>query len=55
MKFLISILRFWAQAGYRHIDTAAQYGVQEEVGNALQSAMQAGVERKDLFITSKIW
>ncbi|GAU17160.1 hypothetical protein TSUD_177900, partial [Trifolium subterraneum] len=41
--------------GYRHIDTAAQYGVQEEVGQALQSAMQAGVERKDLFITSKIW
>ncbi|PNX94282.1 aldose reductase-like protein [Trifolium pratense] len=41
--------------GYRHIDTAAQYGVQEEVGHALQSAMQAGVERKDLFITSKIW
>ncbi|KAK2414800.1 NADPH-dependent aldo-keto reductase, chloroplastic [Trifolium repens] len=41
--------------GYRHIDTAAQYGVQEEVGHGLQSAMQAGVERKDLFITSKIW
>jgi diketogulonate reductase-like aldo/keto reductase len=22
---------FWMQNGYRHIDTAAQYGVQEEV------------------------
>ncbi|RZB52955.1 Aldose reductase isoform B [Glycine soja] len=26
-----------------------------EVGHALQSAMQAGVERKDLFVTSKLW
>ncbi|XP_077214240.1 NAD(P)-linked oxidoreductase superfamily protein [Tasmannia lanceolata] len=43
------------EAGYRHGDTAAEYGVQVEVGKALQAAMQAGVDRKDLFITSKIW
>ncbi|KAI6672562.1 hypothetical protein NL676_000468 [Syzygium grande] len=42
-------------AGYRHVDTAWQYKVQEEVGHGLQSAMQAGVDRKDLFITSKLW
>ncbi|XP_047152119.1 aldose reductase isoform X1 [Vigna umbellata] len=42
-------------AGYRHIDTASQYGVQKEVGQALQAAMKAGVERKDLFVTSKLW
>ncbi|XP_039173276.1 aldose reductase-like [Eucalyptus grandis] len=43
------------EAGYRHIDTAWEYKVQEEVGHGLQSAMQAGVDRKDLFITSKLW
>lgn len=50
-----SVFTAVVEAGYRHIDTASQYGVQEEVGNALQAAMQAGVERKDLFVTSKIW
>ncbi|XP_008799818.1 aldose reductase-like isoform X1 [Phoenix dactylifera] len=43
------------EAGYRHVDTAAEYGVQEEVGHGLAAAMQAGIDRKDLFITSKIW
>ncbi|KAK7395043.1 hypothetical protein VNO78_15585 [Psophocarpus tetragonolobus] len=50
-----SVFTAIVEAGYRHIDTAAEYGVQEEVGHALQAAMQAGVERKDLFVTSKIW
>ncbi|KAE9591957.1 hypothetical protein Lal_00038367 [Lupinus albus] len=50
-----SVFTAIVQAGYRHIDTASQYGVQEEVGHALQSSMQAGVERKDLFVTSKLW
>ncbi|XP_020218568.1 aldose reductase [Cajanus cajan] len=50
-----SVFTAIVEAGYRHIDTASQYGVQEEVGHALQAAMQAGVERKDLFVTSKIW
>ncbi|KAJ4796025.1 NAD(P)-linked oxidoreductase superfamily protein [Rhynchospora pubera] len=43
------------QAGYRHVDTAAEYGVQEEVGKGLKAAMQAGIAREDLFITSKLW
>ncbi|KAK1270320.1 hypothetical protein QJS04_geneDACA005935 [Acorus gramineus] len=43
------------QAGYRHVDTAWEYGVQEEVGQGLKAAMQAGVQREDLFITSKLW
>ncbi|XP_072996861.1 aldose reductase [Typha latifolia] len=43
------------QAGYRHIDTAAEYGVQKEVGEGLKAAMESGIERKDLFITSKLW
>ncbi|XP_078181416.1 NAD(P)-linked oxidoreductase superfamily protein [Carex rostrata] len=43
------------KAGYRHVDTAKEYGVQEEIGEGLKAAMQAGIAREDLFITSKLW
>ncbi|KAH6769314.1 oxidoreductase superfamily protein [Perilla frutescens var. frutescens] len=43
------------QAGYRYVDTAAQYGVQAEVGKAIKTAIHGGIERKHLFVTSKIW
>lgn len=39
-------------AGYRLIDTAASYGNEEAVGNAIK---QSGVPREDLFITTKLW
>ncbi|KAM5456362.1 hypothetical protein MaudCBS49596_001385 [Microsporum audouinii] len=39
------------QAGYRHIDTAQLYGNEAEVGQAIRSC---GVDRKDLFLTTKI-
>ncbi|KHF40394.1 glyoxal reductase [Halalkalibacter okhensis] len=40
------------KAGYRSIDTAAIYGNEEGVGKAIK---ESGVERSDLFITSKVW
>lgn len=43
------------EAGYRHVDTAWEYGVHVEVGQGLKTAMDAGIERKDLFVTSKLW
>nr|GLL36833.1 aldose reductase [Ipomoea trifida] len=43
------------EGGYRHVDTAAQYGVQEGVGEGLKAAIHAGVDRKTLFVTSKLW
>ena len=38
--------------GHRHIDGAALYGNEVSVGEAIRTC---GVDRKDLFITSKLW
>ncbi|MDO7874249.1 aldo/keto reductase [Hymenobacter sp. ASUV-10] len=40
------------RAGYRLIDTAAVYGNEEAVGNAIK---KSGVPREELFITTKLW
>ncbi len=40
------------QAGYRHIDTAAVYGNEAQVGAGI---VEANVPREQLFITSKLW
>lgn len=40
------------KAGYRHIDTAAAYFNEEEVGRAVKDS---GVPRGEIFITSKLW
>jgi 2,5-diketo-D-gluconate reductase A len=38
--------------GYRLIDTAASYGNEESVGNAIR---KSGVARDELFVTTKLW
>ena len=40
------------ETGYRHIDTAAAYGNEREVGKAIASS---GLARDDVFIETKIW
>lgn len=40
------------RTGYRLIDTAAAYGNEVAVGNAIQ---RSGVARADLFLTTKLW
>jgi 2,5-diketo-D-gluconate reductase B len=39
------------EVGYRHLDTAAHYGNEREVGEALRAS---GVMRQDVFITTKV-
>ena len=40
------------RVGYRLIDTAASYGNEAAVGNAIK---QAGVAREEVFVTTKLW
>jgi alcohol dehydrogenase (NADP+) len=48
---------FWAiEAGYRHLDCAAIYQNEREVGQGIADALAAGlVKRSELFVTSKLW
>jgi 2,5-diketo-D-gluconate reductase A len=40
------------EAGYRHVDTAAVYENERGVGEAI---VRSGLDRSDLFITTKVW
>lgn len=40
------------ETGYRSLDTAATYGNEEGVGNALK---KSGIPREEIFLTSKLW
>ncbi len=39
-------------AGYRHIDTAAAYFNESDVGKAIKDS---GIAREEIFVTSKLW
>ena len=44
------------EVGYRHIDCAAVYGNEAEIGEAFRDAFKAGdIKREDLWVTSKLW
>jgi len=43
------------ECGYRHIDCAYIYGNEGEIGEAIKKHLDAGLERKDLYVTSKLW
>lgn len=40
------------ECGYRHIDTAAAYGNEEDVGEAVHGS---GLPRDEIFVTTKVW
>jgi alcohol dehydrogenase (NADP+) len=41
--------------GYRHIDCAAIYGNEHKIGPVLSELIEAGLNRKELWVTSKVW
>lgn len=44
------------KAGYRHLDSASDYGNEVEVGQGIQRAIADGLcSREDLWVTSKLW
>lgn len=52
----ISATRDALEAGFRHFDCAERYRNEKEVGEALQAGLAAGgLERKDIFVTTKLW
>jgi methylglyoxal/glyoxal reductase len=43
----------WAlETGYRHVDTAAMYGNEADVGAAIRDS---GIPRDEIFVTTKLW
>ena len=40
------------KTGYRHIDTAAMYGNEKDVGKAV---VDSGINRAEVFVTTKLW
>jgi len=50
------VVRQAIEAGYRHLDSAADYGNEVEVGHGIKQALADGLcTREQLWITSKLW
>lgn len=49
---VINAIQWAVDVGYRHIDTAAIYNNERGVGEGVRNC---GVERKELFVVSKVW
>ncbi|KAJ1982084.1 hypothetical protein H4R34_001844 [Dimargaris verticillata] len=47
----VALIKRALQVGYRHIDTAAAYGNEASVGQAIR---ESGVSRKEIFVTTKL-
>ncbi|MCR8936647.1 aldo/keto reductase [Brevibacillus laterosporus] len=53
---LVSAVKSAIKHGYRSIDTAAIYGNETSVGQAIHEGIQeTNLPREDLFVTSKVW
>ncbi|XP_069990802.1 glyoxal reductase isoform X4 [Penaeus vannamei] len=54
-SLIYSVIKAALQAGYRAFDTAAVYRNETEIGDSLKQLLpEFGLERKDIFITSKL-
>ncbi len=51
-----AMVSYAIEAGYRHLDSAADYGNEVEAGEGIARAIKEGIcSREDLWITSKLW
>lgn len=48
----VHLMREAVEVGYRRIDTAALYENEAEVGQGIR---ESGIDREDIFVTTKIW
>ncbi len=48
----LNAVRYALDIGYRHIDTAALYANEKDVGLTVK---QSGISREEIFITTKVW
>ena len=44
-----------AAAGYRHFDCASVYGNEAHIGRSFQKLMDGGLNREEIWVTSKLW
>ncbi|KAG0434604.1 Aldose reductase [Dictyocoela muelleri] len=51
-KVVSDVVKAALDVGYRHIDTAAVYGNEKEIGEAL---LNHSIPRNEIFLTSKLW
>lgn len=44
-----------SKVGYRHFDCASVYGNEDVIGQSFEKMQKEGVNRDDMFVTSKVW
>ncbi|MGA2219385.1 MAG: aldo/keto reductase [Terracidiphilus sp.] len=48
-------VRYAASIGYRHFDCASVYGNEDHIGKVFKELFQCGLQRDQVWITSKLW
>jgi alcohol dehydrogenase (NADP+) len=49
------VVKMGLKKGFRHLDAATVYGNEKGVGLGLNAALNDGVKREDIWITTKLW
>lgn len=50
-----TLVEAFIKIGYRHLDTAAFYKNETQIGQALKKIFASGIKREEVFITTKLW
>jgi len=50
-----TLVEAFTKIGYRHLDTAAFYKNETQIGQALKKIFASGIKREEVFITTKLW